>query len=667
MSFRDRVHSLAPGAFRSAPAPVYINQAPLVMPSLDHPNPSSQPSLLSIRQNPLLMGPIWRIAFKLGSIPIKVYRLQRAVKGARPRQEASDHASYDLLRSPNEDLTRNLMMSYTIASMFANGKAAWLKERANPRGPSDPSNKVVAIWPVPTNILYVKKDPRRILPGFELRVPGEEPVPVSPRDMCYFRLMPDLENLSDGASPVGPLGAAGDLGGQGIEAMVRLFRSGILQRLWIDLHGADLEEDDLQRLRGEMELARIRPGGVPIMESGATLENMGDPVNADVLKGSVDNAEAVIRHMFGLPENYDDVQLFYSEVIAPVADAVEQELERSFFSEWPGEKLFGEFQFREILAGTPTQRADLHKTQVLSGQKMPSEVREDENDPFVEGSDVLLVPLNMIPLEDAKKNAEQPTPQKGSSGGFGGSEGKGTQPPPVGQDGKPALTVVAGSGRMRAAATRNWDLVRSRVLRGQGEAMANRLRGALNQESRELREHFGEPDTEGFLSIVARSDGEIERLMEGFMRQSAAAGWQAASSLVAPGEPPGVPSIDVEQAIAARVADMVSAFSTRRVDRFTEIREQQGGADAVREAWGSLSNHLVDVLGTTEATWAFEVAAVRSWGERGFADFVIVRRGDECRTGMCDDAEGRRYTSFDPPTPLHPSCRCFSVPSVLGE
>lgn len=79
-----------------------------------------------IADNPMLLGPLWRIAFRMGALPIKVFTVE--LNGER--KEAPLHPAYRLLRNPNPSLTRSLMISGTIMTALLYGQAAWVDRKS---------------------------------------------------------------------------------------------------------------------------------------------------------------------------------------------------------------------------------------------------------------------------------------------------------------------------------------------------------------------------------------------------------------------------------------------------------------------------------------------------------------------------------------------------------
>ena len=658
--------------------------------------------------NPLLLGPLFRVSRRMGSLPIKVWEFTTK-DGRRERDEAMDHPGYKLLRRPNPDLTRAQMISGTVLGQFVFNRIGWLKERRDRFGPSDPSNPVVALWPIPGPVLWVLRGERRIVAGYELRLPGREPQTLNVNDVIVYDLGVDPLNFADSVNPLNALNDVADFGQEDIAAMRKLFRTALLQRIWINLKGADLEDEARERLRAEMENAASARGGVPIMESGATIETMGSGVDNQLLKDGLDIARATILDTLGFPKDLDDPLLFYGEVIQPIADAMEQRLEMSLFTEWPKREAFPEFQFREVLMGSPEQRAKIHQVRILSAQETPDEARAEENKPPMPGGDVLLAPLNVVVLKTMVEQAQNPpapvvqlpsggrvaggTQTKAATrGGFGGREGRQAG----GGSSVARLPSVAARmseeemPKLRAQGRDNWSGARSQIIDRRATALERRLRGAIQAESRALRELVGpldrRPPAEAITSEVfndrlvqtrmAETDTFVENLLVELLRSTADDAYDTANMLMSdpvdlPDRTRAVMSEQVDSMMKARARDMTEHFAERRrqeVDNLlAESKDQRDFVDGLRSRYDVIGDHFTNVIGVNETAWAFEHAAAWAWADLGYTEVGVVREANGCRTGTCDATQGQRYRTGEVPTPLHPNCECFVVPAGLEE
>jgi HK97 family phage portal protein len=408
-----------------------------IVPELTFRSQKQQSPATTSMNNPLLLGPMWRIAQRIGALPLKTYTMNPTT-GERKHDPA--HPAYKLLIRPNPALTRPLLVSGTVMSMYQYGRAGWFKAR-------DGSGNVVELWPIPGDVLRPLRDPKKLLGGFVLQVHGERVV-LKTEDVVYFRLMLDPTNWTDGMAPLQALGEMSDYSTAAIDASTDFFERQLLGRLWLNTNGKELSPKAQRRLQQQIEVARRDRYGIPVLEDGHTLEQMGAVPDGGELSKAIQLARDVIERTFGMPDasspNWE--RLYYGEVIQPVADVIEQELERSLMSEWPDQPAFPEFQFREILAGDPLQRAQLHQTRILTGQETLDEARRDENRPPLPNGqgDRAFVPLNLMPIDANPVGGAQqpevvlgknfvvdlPETNKGSDskGGLGGDEGRNISP-----------------------------------------------------------------------------------------------------------------------------------------------------------------------------------------------------------------------------------------------
>jgi hypothetical protein len=648
-------------------------------------------------KNPILAGPIFQTAFRTGAMPVKFFSLGAPDPdtGRRQRKEASDHPAYQLWLEPNPDLTPNLLISGTVAGMYIYKRIAWWKERPNQNKPPGPGNEPVALWPIPGPWLKVLSSPNRIIGGYELAVPGESPKRLRYEDVMLFRFMPDPQSWYASVSPAEAIIRAAGWTDAATHAMTKLFRRSLLQRLWIDLQGQELDDDARDRLRTEVEIAMNTPDGVPVMESNALLKSITQGPADDLLRQAVDSAEKLARRVLGMPENVDDLPLFYAEVIQPITDAIEWELKRTLMTEWPQQKAFPQFQGFEIVEGTPAQRAERRRTQILSGQLTPNEARSEDDRPPVEGGDEIFVPLNVVVAKDLVNGGGDRTdlpnakpPRSGSAGGFGGQEGRTTGGASITkltprQQQAARMADLGADPLLRAKAQKNWLTVRDRVLNSRSTSVERRLRGAVKAEMKKLRSWVA-PDgkqpakdaTVGAIvdpnrqTTLEATDEEIAQLLDETMRRTAQEAYvNAATILKTDIELTDQLPFAVDVMLQARVRSIVNALHDRRQQAFNEmagIMNAREWDQTLKEKWEDVANHLVNVIGKTETAWAFERGAAMAWHDLGYTELAVAGEQDgTCRTGVCDQAVEQTFGAYDVPTPLHPGCEHFAVPAGM--
>lgn len=693
-------------AVRAASIALYSGSpgAVSVVPRVDLPRQRSPWGMDRVRANAVLMKAPWTVGFKMGAIPIKVFRQTDPVGGGHPiPTEAPDHPGYQLIRRPAEievPLTRNHLVSGTVASMIMYGKGAWWKDR----NPGEPPS---GLWPIPGRFIRPIADPRGLVGRYSLSVPGQPVKPLRVEDVCYFRLMPDPDNWLEGWSPFQALFAAGDVAAGAAGSWQQVFRTGVLQRLWVALKGKIDDEVAFSRLEAQLEKMVGAGQGIPLLEEEAELKTAGDGPNRELLQASWDWAVALVDWLFDLKGDRSD---FYGDVVAPIADAIEQELERSLFEmEFPNDRAYPQFMYRSILIGSPKEQAEYWQTRIQSGQASPNMALVAQDAAPVDGGDALYVPLNMVAITpgDASPAAlpGAPSPPKDSSGGLGGEQGKGTQPT-AGQGVGAKVAAWNQRAQMRAERRSNWGTVRARVLEAHAGAMSRRMRGVLAKEQKaiaaalipggRLRQHQQPlPPLDELLPLIEQSDPEIAAILKSQMDAVAREAASHAAKFLGPNE---------EAEVRAAVFDLVNSRSTLVAERFSDYRarglrntllawSQQGnelagvsGVADIRDlatlldSWGTQAAHFVDGIARTESAFAFERSAMVTWADAGITLTDFVFGGGPCRTGVCEeqaaaspmqmgtglDNVGATFEGTDAP-PLHPSCTCYLVPSEVQD
>lgn len=663
-----------------------------------------------VESSPVLMYAPWRLGFRIGGIPVKAFRTSNPAGGGHPiPKEAPDHPAYSLLRRPNEILTRPLLVSGTVASMVMFGKIGWWKDR-------DALGRVRQLWPIPGSMIKPVPDPKALISRYSLAVPGQPVQPLRVEDVCYFRLMPDPNNWIDGWSPLQSLFAAGDVSEGAAGAWQEIFRTGVLQRLWVKLKDRVDDEVAFARLEAQIEKMAGSRGGIPLLEDDAELNTAGDGPNKELLQAAWDWAVRLVEWMFGLAGDRHD---FYAEVVAPIADAIEQELERSLFSEWPDDPAYPQFMYRSILIGTPKEQAEYWQTSIQSGQATINDSRVAQDREPQDGGDLSYIPLNLqaaagpgmaggpAPLTAG------PTPKKGSSDGLGGSEGKGTNPSAGdGIGAKAEGAVDAMNRRLRAGRHENWGKIRAGVVAPHASALTRRLRGVLKTEVAAIRDLLAPvqrdrlkalragfeaplPPMDDLMAALAASEPDIAGVIAQYMAQTARGASGAAAEFMGSTE---------RQEVLSSVFGLINDRSALVAQRFTDYRarglrntilawsslgnEAAGvaGDAAVRDlaeligAWGEQAAHYVDGIARTESAFAFERAAMVTWSDAGVSVVDFVFGGGPCRTGVCEDQAaaspmvmgtgldnvGATFDGTDSP-PLHPGCSCYLVPSEVQD
>lgn len=253
-----------------------------------------------------------------------------------------------------------------------------------------------------SRIYYKVKDPKS---GAEVKYSDE--------DVLHFKAF-----TPDGITGVAVRDYLGNLienAQSGGDYINKHFKNGLMSRIAVQYTG-DIEEkerkkfqEQFKRLNGGIKNAgKVIP--IPIGFSLQKIDaNMVDSQFLDITKLTSKQIAAA----FGIkPHQLNDIeknsyasiealnQQFYIDTLLPIVTMYEQELNYKLFSEDELNEGFKvKFNIDVILRPTLKERYEAYGMGVQNGFLLPSEARDREDLPFVEGSDKLICNGNMIPLD----------------------------------------------------------------------------------------------------------------------------------------------------------------------------------------------------------------------------------------------------------------------------
>jgi HK97 family phage portal protein len=623
-----------------------------------------------VTTNPFIAGPIYKVAMRMGALPIKVYRIEES----GVRRENAQHPAYKLFRKPNPEVTSALMVTHMVIDLLSIGRHGWLKQREDEDGPP------VELWPIPGSMLKPEKDDRNIIKHFWVYgAPGKR-YPVRKEDVCYFRLLPHPTELEKGLALFGTLGKIAAVGDDAVDASGEMLRNQMLGRHSVTVSG-EIGDEAFTRLEGQIQAMMRNRFHVPVLEGGAKLEDH-EGAEGEIVVSSLALVRNFIAETISLPKD-DDSKSFDQNVIQPIAHPIEQEWERTLMPEWESDPAFPEFAFRDRMRGDPLQRAEWHRAAILSGQETPNEARRAENLPPMAGGDVLLLPLNMIAVTDVIDPSSEEPRKKDSAEGLGGDEGKDTM----------ASTRAAREATV-ARARSNWATMRERAIQRNAEAAARRLRSTIKKEAKTIKGSLTSsgssraatafPTAAEIRKMVGRSDADVRDVLTQFLRQTGETAAEPAAEAVghelSEGALERLPKVfasrakDVSKTFGKHRSDRIVALVKDAVDKGTSARDL---ATQIGETYDDITVYRVDGLARSEMAWAHEQAALVTWADAGIERIDVVHGGGPCTTGVCErnadngpyrlgetlDNVGASFEDADAP-PFHPGCTCFAAPHV---
>ncbi len=339
------------------------------------------------------------LAETVASLPLIMYeRLERG------KRRAADHSLYELLKNRPNDL----MTSFEYREALQGHLGLW--GNAYSEIVYEPSGRIEALWPLrPDGMLEIAKAPDGQW-VYHYQLPSGEQ-----RWLQDFRVW-HLRGLgSDGRigySPIRLMRYAIGLGMAAEEYGARFF-SGDATSSVVLTHPNSLSSDAYKRIKDswhEEHGGLEKKHRVDILEEGMTIEKVSiPPDDAQFLETRKFQLQEIAR-MYRIPphmladldratfSNIEHQSLeFVMHTIRPWLVRWEQSIQHSLMLEKDRARYFPEFLVDGLLRGDIVSRYTAYSQGRNNGWLSANDIRELENMNPVEGGDVYLVPLNMVP------------------------------------------------------------------------------------------------------------------------------------------------------------------------------------------------------------------------------------------------------------------------------
>lgn len=368
-------------------------------------------------QTALRMSAVWGcvriLSESMASLPLILYR-----RDGDGKSRATDHPLYSILHDmPNPEMTAYTFRVVMMAGLCLLGNAYAEIER-------DRLGRVIALWPVPLDqytvtqvresgaILYKL---RKSADGTEIRMPAER----------MYHVMGLSTNGYEGLAPIEAYRQAVGIGLAAEEYGARFFGNGANLGGVLE-HPGTLKEDAAKRLRESWE---SRHGGVSkshktaILEEGMKYVAIGIPPKDAAFLESRQFQVTDIARIFRVPPHmlqqldratwanieHQSIE-FVTHTLGPWMENWEQTISWKLLSAQERQEYFAEFLAEGFLRGDTQSRYQAHAVGRQWGWLSANDIRRMENmDPLPEGGDIYLVPLNMVPSDQAGSRPPAPT------------------------------------------------------------------------------------------------------------------------------------------------------------------------------------------------------------------------------------------------------------------
>lgn len=342
------------------------------------------------------------LAETVASLPLVLY--QRLDRG---KARATGHPLYPILHDlPNPEMTsfelRETLMTHL--GLWGNGFAEIEFDNAG---------RVRGLWPLRPDKMKVVRSRGRL--RYVYRMPAGLATPYV--ELPFERVMHVRGLSSDGVVGYSPIDLAREAIALGLgteEFGARFFGNGA-QTGTVYEHPGKLSEQAYERLKKSIERRHQgleRAHRIAILEEGMKANQVGvPPENAQFLETRKYQIRDVARWYRMPPHKIGDLEQatfsniehqaieFVTDTVQPWLTRIEQAVYRDLLTASERSELFAEHLVEALLRGDIQSRYQAYAQGRMNGWLSANDIREKENMNPVDGGDVYLVPLNMIPAD----------------------------------------------------------------------------------------------------------------------------------------------------------------------------------------------------------------------------------------------------------------------------
>lgn len=355
----------------------------------------------------------------IGQLPLILYKQQ----GAR-RDRAESHYLYNLLHdAPNEMMTAMEFREAVQAQLALWGNAYIQMEY-------DAMGRVNELWPLqPSNMLETKIQGNRRF--YRYMLPNGKTIWMSSDRIWHLRGLGG-DGLN-GYSVVGFARRSFESGLMADEFAYRFYKNDARPGIVLQ-HPGELSDEAHNHLRDswdEVHGGVEKSHRVAILEEGMTLHEVGMPLNdAQFIETRSFQISDIARwfrmqpHKIGHMENATFSNIEHQSIehvvdtIQPWARRWEQSIRQTLILPGDRKKYYAEFLLDALLRGDTATRYGAYAQARQNGWLSANDIRRLENMNPVDGGDVYLVPLNMVPAPTTDQEIQNfgkpaPAPQDG--------------------------------------------------------------------------------------------------------------------------------------------------------------------------------------------------------------------------------------------------------------
>jgi len=568
------------------------------------------------------------LAETISSLPLHVYR--RLDGGGKERDP--EHPLYRVLHDlPNPEMTSVELRENLVGHVALRGNAYCEIER-------DGEGNVRALWPLRPD--RVRVEPRNGRRYYVVDVPGGPPQGLEPEKVWHIRGFGT--RADSGLSPIACARESVGLALATEEYGARFYANdsrpgGVLK------HPGKLSPEGAKNLKQSWEAAH---GGlsnahrVAVLEEGVEWQAIGiAPEDAQYLEMRQYQVLEIAR-LFRVPPHligdlsratYANIEHqsieFVTHTIRPWLVRIEQAIARDLFRENERSTWFAEHLVDGLLRGDIQSRYNAYAQARQNGWMSANDIREIENMNPVDGGDIYLVPLNMVPAEDA--------------GLYGADDYRGQAP-------AERRIVTPADLEQRAV---NYVVTRRRIARAYRTLVAHATEHIVGREEADIMRRAEKMLRMGdYRGLVAWLETFYQEHPEFYQRYML----PVLTSLAEQVQANAAEQIAVEA--DEDLAEFLAAFTETAADRycrshFGQLRQVLEGAeddkrlDALQERfdeWGEKSPAQQARIQTVRAANA---VTKQTWANNGVQRLTWITHGESCP--YCNALRGKSVAVWD--------------------
>lgn len=326
---------------------------------------------------PAVSGAVDYITSCVASMPIKLYKYKQGKV-----QEMSDDVRVKLLNSDTGDTLDGYQLKKAMVEDYLMGKGGYCYiERKR--------NEVVSLRYVEDIHIAILKNFKPIFKDYVILVEGNQYRPYE-----FIKL---LRNTKDGASGIG-------LTQEVSKALETAYQTLLYQLATVQAGGSKKGFLKSQRRLGQDEINTLKKAwanmyansseNVVVLNNGLEFQEASNSALEMQLDQTKNTLRSEVNNIFHIHE--ENFELTFKQAIYPIIKAFETALNRDLLLEKEKKNYYFEFDVKEIVKASITERYSAYKIAKETGFMTLNEIRKAENMEFVEGLDVVNVGLGAV-------------------------------------------------------------------------------------------------------------------------------------------------------------------------------------------------------------------------------------------------------------------------------